>query len=56
MLMGVAIGNAKIEGLVEDLGMTDDQYRICLSIFYVPYILFGKFTISYHALECLFLN
>ncbi|EEU43615.1 uncharacterized protein NECHADRAFT_94941 [Fusarium vanettenii 77-13-4] len=34
------IGNAKIEGLVEDLGMTDDQYRICLSIFYVPYILF----------------
>lgn len=35
------IGNAKIEGLVEDLGMTDDQYRLCLSIFYVPYILFG---------------
>lgn len=37
------IGNAKIEGLVEDLNMTDDQYRLCLSIFYVPYIIFGKF-------------
>ncbi|KAJ4245466.1 hypothetical protein NW762_013975 [Fusarium torreyae] len=34
------IGNAKIEGLVEDIGMTDDQYRICLSIFYVPYMIF----------------
>ncbi|CAG8934146.1 unnamed protein product [Penicillium salamii] len=34
------IGNAKIEGLVEDLGLTDSQYRICLSIFYAPYILF----------------
>lgn len=42
----VGIGNAKIEGLVEDVGMTDDQYRICLSIFYVPYILFGKCAVS----------
>lgn len=43
------IGNAKIEGLVEDLGMSDDQYRLCLSIFYVPYIIFGKYT----GLSCL---
>ncbi|KAL4870279.1 hypothetical protein BDV12DRAFT_207940 [Aspergillus spectabilis] len=34
------IGNAKIEGLVGDLSMTDDQYRVCPSISYVPYILF----------------
>lgn len=27
------IGNAKIEGLVEDLGMTGVQYNIALSIF-----------------------
>jgi hypothetical protein len=51
VLMCVGTGNAKIEGLVEDLGMTDDQYRICLSIFYVPYILFGKSTFFCHALE-----
>ena len=33
------IGNAKIEGLVEDLGMTNIQYNIVLSIFFIPYIL-----------------
>ncbi|KAH6664729.1 major facilitator superfamily domain-containing protein [Plectosphaerella plurivora] len=34
------IGNAKIEGMVEDLGMTGVQYNIVLSIFFVPYVLF----------------
>ncbi|KAI1339186.1 major facilitator superfamily transporter [Xylariaceae sp. FL0016] len=33
------IGNAKIEGLLDDLNMTGDQYNIALSIFFVPYIL-----------------
>ena len=33
------IGNAKIEGLVEDLNMTSVQYNIVLSIFFIPYIL-----------------
>ncbi|VUC20478.1 unnamed protein product [Clonostachys rosea] len=33
------IGNAKIEGLVEDLGLSGTQYNIALSIFFVPYIL-----------------
>ncbi|THV82868.1 MFS general substrate transporter [Aureobasidium pullulans] len=33
------IGNAKIEGMVEDLGMTGIQYNIALSIFFVPYII-----------------
>ena len=33
------IGNAKIEGLVEDLNMTSIQYNIVLSIFFIPYIL-----------------
>lgn len=33
------IGNAKIEGMVEDLGMTGIQYNIALSLFFIPYIL-----------------
>ncbi|UZP39042.1 hypothetical protein NXS19_006858 [Fusarium pseudograminearum] len=33
------IGNAKIEGMVEDLGMTGVQYNTILSIFFVPYVL-----------------
>ncbi|CAI6097462.1 unnamed protein product [Clonostachys chloroleuca] len=33
------IGNAKIEGLLEDLHMTGDQYNIALSIYFIPYIL-----------------
>jgi hypothetical protein len=39
------IGNAKIEGLVDDLHLTGTQYNIALSIFFVPYILFGT-TVS----------
>lgn len=35
------IGNAKIEGLVEDLGMSGIQYNIVLSIFFIPYVLLG---------------
>ncbi|CCH44602.1 putative membrane protein [Wickerhamomyces ciferrii] len=34
------IGNAKIEGLTEDLGLTDNQYNICLTMFFIPYALF----------------
>lgn len=33
------IGNAKIEGLIEDLGLTGVQYNIALAIFFVPYSL-----------------
>ncbi|KEQ69446.1 MFS general substrate transporter [Aureobasidium namibiae CBS 147.97] len=33
------IGNAKIEGMMEDLGMSGIQYNIVLSIFFIPYIL-----------------
>ncbi|KAK5087339.1 hypothetical protein LTR70_002172 [Exophiala xenobiotica] len=33
------IGNAKIEGLLEDLNMSAVQYNIVLSIFFIPYIL-----------------
>jgi hypothetical protein len=35
------IGNAKIEGLIEDLGMSGIQYNIVLSIFFIPYVLLG---------------
>ncbi|KAI8629911.1 major facilitator superfamily domain-containing protein [Xylariaceae sp. FL1651] len=34
------IGNAKIEGLNKDLGLTGIQYNIVTSIFFVPYVLF----------------
>ncbi|KAI1337038.1 putative MFS transporter [Xylariaceae sp. FL0016] len=33
------IGNAKIEGLVDDLGLVGNQYNIALSLFFIPYIL-----------------
>ncbi|ETS83944.1 hypothetical protein PFICI_05820 [Pestalotiopsis fici W106-1] len=33
------IGNAKIEGLAEDLNLSGSQYNIALSLFFVPYIL-----------------
>ncbi|KAI1118906.1 major facilitator superfamily domain-containing protein [Nemania sp. NC0429] len=34
------IGNAKIEGLQEDLKMTSDQYNICLTVFFFSYAAF----------------
>ncbi|GAW19942.1 hypothetical protein ANO14919_094350 [Xylariales sp. No.14919] len=34
------IGNAKIEGLQEDLNMTDDQYNLCLTVFFFAYAAF----------------
>lgn len=37
---GANIGNAKIEGLQEDLGMTDDQYNWCLTAFFFTYVVF----------------
>lgn len=33
------IGNAKIEGMVTDLGLDGVQWNIVLSVFFVPYIL-----------------
>lgn len=33
------IGNAKIEGLTEDLGLTGVQYNIALAVFFIPYLL-----------------
>ncbi|KAK3680348.1 hypothetical protein LTR37_021308 [Vermiconidia calcicola] len=33
------IGNAKIEGMTEDLNMQDTDYNIAVSIFFIPYIL-----------------
>ncbi|KAL2106942.1 hypothetical protein VUR80DRAFT_5922 [Thermomyces stellatus] len=34
------IGNAKIEGLEDDLKITPQQYNIALSVFFIPYIVF----------------
>ncbi|KAL0959958.1 hypothetical protein HGRIS_011622 [Hohenbuehelia grisea] len=33
------IGNARVAGLQKDLKMTDQQYQICLTVLFVPYIL-----------------
>ncbi|KAI9674400.1 MAG: hypothetical protein M1817_001738 [Caeruleum heppii] len=38
------IGNAKIAGLPEDLGMTGPQYNACLTIFFVSYSVFEPLT------------
>ncbi|ORZ24380.1 major facilitator superfamily domain-containing protein [Absidia repens] len=34
------IGNAKLGGLEEDLGLTSQEYQWCLSIFYFGYVIF----------------
>lgn len=33
------IGNAKIDGMTEDLKLNNNKFNIALAIFYVPYIL-----------------
>jgi hypothetical protein len=38
------IGNAKVDGLQEDLGMTDGQYNASLTIFFVSYSVFEPLT------------
>ncbi|KAJ5817122.1 major facilitator superfamily domain-containing protein [Penicillium robsamsonii] len=35
------IGNAKIEGLLEDLRLDGIQWNVALSVFFIPYILLG---------------
>ena len=35
------IGNAKIEGMTEDLNMQDTNYNVAVSVFFIPYIIFG---------------
>jgi hypothetical protein len=37
VLAGTNIGNARIEGLIGDLGMTGGQYNFCLTIFFISY-------------------
>lgn len=34
------IGNAKIQGMTEDLKMKNQDYNIALFVFFIPYILF----------------
>lgn len=38
------IGNAKVNGLVKDLKMTNGQYNAALSLFFVTYALFEPLT------------
>lgn len=37
---GPAVGNARVAGLDTDLGLTDHQYNMALTIFFFPYALF----------------
>lgn len=41
----MTIGNANIEGLSDDLGLTGTQYNIALSIFFIPYVICGECSI-----------
>lgn len=36
----INIGNARLMGLEDDLGMTGHQYNVALFVFFIPYILF----------------
>lgn len=38
------IGNAKVDGLQQDLGMTNGQYNATLTIFFVSYSVFEPLT------------
>lgn len=40
------IGNAKIAGMTKDLGLSGIQYNIALSLFFIPYVLLGKFQLK----------
>lgn len=44
------VGNAKIEGMDKDLGLVGNQYNIVSTIFFVPYIIFGKWK-SFNRIE-----
>lgn len=51
-------GNAKIEGLMDDLDLDAVQYNTCLAIFFIPYVLLGTLLpqqnshIHNHSLIC----
>lgn len=36
------IGNAKIEGMKQDMHLTDHQYNIVVAVFFIPYLLLGE--------------
>lgn len=40
------IGNAKIEGMLPDLGMNGEQYNIALSIYFIPCMFTGSAILS----------
>lgn len=39
-LIYTLVGNAKVAGMNDDLGLSGTQYNIALTIFFVPYVLF----------------
>ena len=47
------IGNAKIDGLTEDLGLTGNRFNIALVVFYVPYsTCFRTFETNHSLIPC----
>jgi hypothetical protein len=45
------VGNAKIEGMTEDLELKGIQYNIVVAIFFIPFVLCGKFVDGLEAEE-----
>ena len=38
------MGNAKTAGLGKDIGLTGDQYNLCVTVYYVAMVVFGPIT------------
>lgn len=46
------VGNAKIEGMDKDLGLVGNQYNVISTVFFVPYIIFGKSSANTSPTSC----
>ena len=43
------IGNARIEGLEQELGLSRTQWSLVLSVFFIPYMCLGAYRLSSYA-------
>ena len=48
----VVLGNAKIEGLEADLNMKGTDYNLIAAIFFIPYLIFGKYPRDSKTASC----
>lgn len=47
----VVQGNARIEGLTTDLGVTGSNYNVALMLFFLGYVLFEVISVSTSSLQ-----